>query len=57
MSGPLPEHFVEKGLQYANRDRKTKKEVSGPGIQESTPEIRPLECPYAEFMGKSHKKR
>ena len=47
---------VEKGLQYAYRDRKTKKRnFRGLWIQRINAEVRNYDMSYSEFMGKLHK--
>ena len=46
----------EKGLQYAYRDRKTKKRnFRGLWIQRINAEVRNYDMSYSEFMGKLHK--
>ncbi len=52
----VAKHTVEKGLQYAYRDRKTKKRnFRGLWIQRINAEVRNYDMSYSEFMGKLHK--
>ncbi|HNR47909.1 MAG TPA: 50S ribosomal protein L20 [Bacteroidia bacterium] len=52
----VAKHTVEKGLQYAYRDRKTKKRnFRGLWIQRINAAVRNYDMSYSEFMGKLHK--
>ncbi len=52
----VAKHTVEKGLQYAYRDRKTKKRnFRGLWIQRINAAVRDHDMSYSEFMGKIHK--
>lgn len=52
----VAKHTVEKGLQYAYRDRKTKKRnFRALWIQRINAEVRNYDMSYSEFMGKLHK--
>ncbi len=52
----VAKHTVEKGLQYAYRDRKTKKRnFRALWIQRINAAVRPFDLSYSEFMGKLHK--
>mgnify|MGYP002398004506 CR=1 FL=1 len=52
----VAKHTVEKGLQYAYRDRKTKKRnFRGLWIQRINAAVRGYDMSYSEFMGKLHK--
>ncbi len=52
----VAKHTVEKGMQYAYRDRKTKKRnFRGLWIQRINAAVRNYDMSYSEFMGKLHK--
>ncbi len=52
----VAKNTYEKGLQYAYRDRKTKKRnFRGLWIQRINAGVRPHGMSYSEFMGKIHK--
>lgn len=52
----VAKHTVEKGLQYAYRDRKTKKRnFRALWIQRINAGVREHDMSYSEFMGKLHK--
>ena len=52
----VAKHTVEKGLQYAYRDRKNKKRnFRALWIQRINAAVRNYDMSYSEFMGKLHK--